>query len=454
MLLATAYHLVLLDASTYSVLLDQSRSTWVLPSIVHTSRQPLSQIVTEWLETSQVTADVIHEATLGRYSRDVTYGYCALIVRALNAACPLRWVRIDVALQPATLTSLEWLTLATCMSRIRSPTADFDSPRWLELLNQWAATKLIAHGFAPFATPRVFRYLRNRRIIEWPTARGVCYLKAGVEFVPHESRVTRALAEKFPQNFPTTIAVNESRGWWLCTALPGTVLTSEHLTSDVGSRLGRTVARLQRDATGFTSLRSVFGTRHISHDTLTSAVRLIESAIPQVDATPPSRLAFGDDHLSISDVVSLCHDLKRLPCSFLHCDLWLGNIIDTGSSIGLIDLENAQWGPVTLSLWPFIRRVRTRMVNDISQDVIEPYIDEWSSTVSTSHLRRVISMLHVTGRLFHFLACINEACPWILADGFSPHRQQLHQALRSIRLALHHSGIRIRSTSLTFPEPS
>lgn len=407
----TIYHLLLFDGSARRILVERVGARWLAPILRYSGlRGHQAEVLPAAAGRLGITAWPVHDAPVNdapvNDAGDDAHAYCAFVVEAASHTHHGEWIPLDDAMQTSPgprvwpLFEVQRRALARCVKRFEHPTAPLDSPRQVNAGEAWALTALAAHGYARTGAAQVLRHTRTRRVMKWPTRRGDVYLKMNAESVHHEARVTRALAARLPEQFVHTIDLNPTHGWWLYEGMAGEPLVADQLTADLGARVGTAIARIQRLAASDAVIAASFGSCRASAEDLLATARLARGLVERF-ADTDERLAALHDEDAWDGVAEACRTLGTVPCSFVHADLWLQNILDRGDALGLIDAEDSVWGPVVLTLSHPLAMLRAKAVRDVSQQVIDAYVDEWRAGCAPTTLRSAVRTLDVVSRLWH-----------------------------------------------------
>jgi hypothetical protein len=375
---------------------------WLLP-IVQVEQGRLSALLLDRLFALGIAASPVHEARpsgTGLVARDT---YCALTTTTLDTAGHLVWASLHELCPHKAIAPLQCDILNTCRQRFYHPVFDFDAPRQRDELEAWARGALEEQGVQPIGDPIPLAYPRYRRVSRWRTTSGDVYLKASKMTVPHERRAAAALAAAMPDYFVRSLAYRSARGWWLYRALAGEPLNTRPITSAIGARIGKTVAKLQRVSTEAPPIRAAFRGWRLSAWNLAEFVPVVARLVDQLTSVD-AELAELHTHSAWVRASAACQDLSGLPSGFLHCDLCLTNIVATEQTMGLIDLEESYWGPVVLILWRLFESLQAEHSEDIIRDVVEAYVEVWDGAISATALQRAVSSLPITGRLYFIKA--------------------------------------------------
>ncbi|GIJ44248.1 hypothetical protein Val02_11340 [Virgisporangium aliadipatigenens] len=105
---------------------------------------------------------------------------------------------------------------------------------WFDEVVNWTVGRLAARGIRITGRPRQRTCTLWSYVLEFPTSAGSVYFKAAPRPFAHEPSLTAMLAEWYPDDMPTVIAVEPTRHWFLTEEIDGfDVLRPEPRSLDV-----------------------------------------------------------------------------------------------------------------------------------------------------------------------------------------------------------------------------
>jgi hypothetical protein len=394
------YHCVFHNETLSHVLVDPAAAPALLP-ILH-YEGPLfefERVLTPALRHFAVAATPIHEAELqSAVPGHPQSAYCGLIVSHLSDESPLEWMSVADVLRCESDDSNQHRALQTYLSRLRDPHAPFDTLEQIRETECWAEAQLTAHGYQDVRLDSVPRHSRQRRVARFRTSSGDIYFKAKPRTLEHEIRVTNALARTAPSCYGTTVAVDTIRAWWLREAVAGRILRQDEMTHDAGVCMGYGLAELQRRTLTRTDIAASFGQHTFGFGDLERLAMIARLHVHRAAVGRPELSDLLDDALW-NQVGACCERAAALPSSFIHVDLGLPNILLQESSVGLIDLEDALWGPAPLCLWPLIHDVDIGCDRQFAASIVDGYLAGWRGAPELPQIARSVESLSLTGRL-------------------------------------------------------
>jgi hypothetical protein len=394
------YHCIFHDEQVTRVLVDPTAAPHLLPVLHYEGPMfEFERVLTPALRRFAVAATPVHEAELPlSVPQRPQSAYCGLVVSHLGDGSPLHWMSLADLLQLDAGSRDQTTALQTYLVRLRYPQAPFDSLEQVRETERWAGAQLAARGYRDVRLHRVPRHGRRRRVALFRTASADFYFKAKQQTLEHEVRITDALARTAPGCYGVTIAVEPARAWWLREAVTGRVLRQQELTYDAAVQMGSGLAQLQRRALAYPDVAAPFGHYTISENDLTQLAMVARLHVHRAAAVDAKLLDLLDNSLW-RDVAACCRQVCALPSSVIHVDLGLPNIVLQESSVGLIDLEGALWGPAPLCLWPLIRDVYKGGGQQLAAAMVEGYLAGWRGAADLARLAASVDELDVTGPL-------------------------------------------------------
>lgn len=253
-------------------------------------------------------------------------------------------------------------------------------PAWRASALAWAAGELDRLGSRAAGEPDQFHVRPWSTVIRIPTSGGCVYLKAVPPHLAHEVRLTRWLAERFPDRVLPVLAADPERGLML---LPegGTRLRETRLDRRGWERLLREYAELQRRAAP-----------HVSE--------LLGLGVPdrRLASLPDALARVLPDRAMVARHAALCADLAAfgLPETIQIDDLHDGNVFVDGDRLRVFDWGDASVAHPFVSLGMILgtlaRHLGSARDDARVERVRDAYLERFSDLASLDALREAAAL--------------------------------------------------------------
>jgi hypothetical protein len=231
------------------------------------------------------------------------------------------------------------------LRRPRREERDWILPGWRRRVVAWVDRELARHEEGPVVQIEQVRIWEFSQVLRMRTDTADFYFKARPSSGRAEVRLTRQLAEAYPESMPAVLAVAADRGWMLMCAVPGPELTE---AVDIGrwEQAAGAIARIQLDWAGRGRELTALGCPHRGLDDLIAQTApLLEdtAAIQPRDAEALTEPEVVELRRRRRDFESLGAELAgyAVPESLEHGDLWASQVIVSDGGPVFIDWEDA-----------------------------------------------------------------------------------------------------------------
>ena len=276
-------------------------------------------------------------------------------------------------------------------------------PGWLNEAEAWMRERLRELKREPIGPIEQVRNNSISIVLRAHTAAGDVYVKAASPHFRHEARITRALAERFPEHTPRVLATDDTRSWMLL--------------EDFSPLLrGAPLETWQEALTIMGDLQRRFVTEHAWLFSIGCADRRLAVLREQIPALVDSAelRAELDEALwtklvaRVPELQEMCDALAAcgVPETLIHGDLHGGNVARGGGRVTLFDWTDAAVGHPFLDLVTFLPTERRKPpgVDDAkaaAQRLTDAYLEGWTTYASAAQLRRAMELLKSVAQLHH-----------------------------------------------------
>jgi hypothetical protein len=266
--------------------------------------------------------------------------------------------------------------------------ADWQRVGWLSEALQWISERLECHGIRVTGKYRQIASTSLHFLIEVSTSVGNFYLKGVRDCVTHEQSLTCELAEQFPIHFPSIIAIDEARHWWLMKDVGGRQLDQ---VSDIKrwEDVFRSLARIQIGYASRSDRLLTFGCPDYRLHTLASKIDSFFTLISEREARHSLEF-IGSASINRPALAQrlreLCGRLERykMPDSVGHGDLNFGNIRVTDNNCIFLDWATGYAGHPLFSLAGFLTYIEGKpgdmksARDGLRSAYLAPWLGDWS----------------------------------------------------------------------------
>lgn len=268
---------------------------------------------------------------------------------------------------------------------------------WFEEALEWIDTRLASLGLERSGPAVQLRTWQRSCVLRVPVLSGDLYFKALPPMFAFEIPLLQLLAEKRPGNFPTFLAIDDTRHWMLMPDLGGTLLDKVPDITRWEEGLEE-YARVQIDLAPSVNDLLAVGCPDRRLNWLAGEM---DELLGDTDL-----LKAGHEWLSGDDIVelrSMAPDLKRMceeltafniPYSIEHGDFWLGNVIATDSGYVYFDWSDSSVAHPFFSLVLIYQDewIELPDVPDARQRLRDAYLRPWAAYEPVDRLRRAFDI--------------------------------------------------------------
>ncbi|MBY7144816.1 aminoglycoside phosphotransferase family protein [Virgibacillus sp. NKC19-3] len=268
---------------------------------------------------------------------------------------------------------------------------------WRQRMEAWVKQKL------PYY-PITFVQIRSwERAALWKikTNQANYYLKAVPDVFSHEPSIHNYLAEHYPSYVPEVIALDLENNWYIMGELQGDLLGNSTNRSHWEDALYR-MGNIQKEA-------------HIHKDKLRKLgcpVRPIIEILNNHLEESLSELVSSNNislekhialKMSIPSMLSLAKGLResKLPISLDHGDLFGGNIMVHHGEPIIYDWSDSSLTHPFLSVIVLLEEVNEYFSEQISQQLLDVYLEEWRMFDSLARLYEEFRLVRVLAPLYY-----------------------------------------------------
>lgn len=402
------HHLVTLTAGASHAVALRTATGWLLPAQDKAPDRELPEQVSDHMSRVIGQVETVHEAPLtATRNSPIDEFYFVSRINETARASTIAMVPTAELLGTPALLPIQREALAVAIARETTPSAPFDSANRVADALTWARTRAAAGTGARVITVIPHRCARHEYVARLKTESGMLCFKGGLDRVKDEGRLTQMLWTVSPNQFPCTIAVDESRAWWLYRELEGELLVESRLTLDTACAALRALAALQKRVATCHPIE-----RHFAGRTM-NASDLLMRAHEVVAVSCAGRPELLDEWLGRrqewTDICSWVDGLG-IPSTLVPSDFWGRNLLLTRDGIGFIDLENCYWSHPWLPLLRFIREVEGAVgtSSEVGEAMTNAFVSAWASHVPPETMRRALAHLPLLARLFNLLLVNHE----------------------------------------------
>lgn len=410
----TTYYCVIPHTTQPRVLLLKRGGQWSLPSVEYGEK---------WLPYAvrQIALEVERqwglEVTFLRELEDRGVNVCEMENHSPQWEPPpdARWLdreelarlKIEPEAQRDVLQAWFDAALAGSMPRLRP---EWERVGWLAEAKIWIGEQLDLLGSAP-AGP-IVQYKAAwacSAILRVPTAKGDFYFKAGYAKPPGEPNVIRALAERWPRNVPTIVALNKERNWMLMPDFGGRRMTQ--LPADRWGQSLHRFAQIQASAASELERWRGLGCRVLEPTRLAAESEALfsdagERPLRQISGCTPEEITAL--RRQAEKVRRLCAEMDAcpVPLSLVHEDFREINVRLTGDTYIYFDWSD------TVVAHPFFSAVRfldflkpgdvpgRRSPERLKLYLRDSYLEPWTSYATRGSLREAFSAVQKLNPLY------------------------------------------------------
>lgn len=389
------FHLIIFDAQSRSVLIEELQSRWLLPVMC----RPLRCRVP--LEVQAYLGQVGLRGTVGgvlsdRYSSDVYENKDVILWIATHggnelSSTKLRWLPVEDCKEPRALLPFQGKAIGDA-APWRHPS--FRTPP-IDEIRDWTRAHAAGRGRR---LNNEFSQLRNgsrKMLLRFPTENGPPVFFFSGSTITSEAEWVSWLASRHPTHFPKTLGYDPLRSYWLIDTVPGTSL-SECLTLENCKLAVSELAKVQVSLVRQDHPRTADPAREFR---LASMAPSLDEDFEQL------RQAYqlnggGKDMLNGSVLCGLRAALLKaceleVPETFVHFDCASSNVFLEKQRIALIDFETAGWGFPFLSIESFLCSEEILLRRNWTEDLKRAYSEPWREVLTERQLTRAMSLVPI-----------------------------------------------------------
>ncbi len=319
----------------------------------------------------------------------------------------------------------------------------FHRPGWFEQADHWIHFQLDSLGIQVKGSVEQYRQGWNSScVLRVSTSQGWVFFKAGYEDKPGEATVTEALAQRWPDQVFSPLAVDTKRNWMLnrdFRAEGDSVLDLQHLPD-----FARALAALQLESSKDIAGWKALGCREVGMDDFLQFCEQPEIYKHrwQEGGGGLSEKEWSDLQLALQGLAQECRTLADtdLPSALVHPDFRDDNLIFADGQYHILD-----WSEVIIA-HPFLvlGRVLTdhratlsgRNLNpatmpigdELRQQVVKAYLDVFAAELGEAELEQALRAVERLDRLWMMMRILHRL-DWI--EVASPHYYKLIGALQT-----------------------
>ena len=281
-------------------------------------------------------------------------------------------------------------------------------PGWYKEAEQWFSSKLVELGIQATGSTQQFKGgVPSACLLRTATGNGHIFFKASYAKQPGEARLTRLLAERWPEHVPAPLAVSEPHNWMISRDFK---ITTDNMPgvndlAEFSATLGRLQLESINDLQSFSDMGCMNRNLEFLCNADGSANAQATGAVPVLKG---GKVPLVDEELkNLEKAFALARDeCKKLqayeiPDSFSHLDYRPDNFFVEDNVVKIID-----WADVAIA-HPFMSLCRTI-------DYLELYTQEGESlegfeTLSREHLEEMQSAYLKEFEKFESIERLNEA---------------------------------------------
>jgi len=280
---------------------------------------------------------------------------------------------------------------------------------WHITATNWITDQLNRQGIELISTIEQRRSWQRSSLWRVNTNAGYFYFKAVPLMFAHEPTLTQALAEKYPENFPTVIALDPERHWMLMKEVNGQLWDDVTKIELWENALG-TYAQIQIDSAKQSENLLALSCPDRRLDKL---VDPIDSLLADTVAMLPNQPE-GLSHSDIGRLRALGPQLKSMlaelasysiPQTLEHGDLWPGQILFRREKPIFIDWSDSSISHPFFSLnflsdppemQPFLARAP-----NLRKRLYDAYLEPWTSFAPMRKLKRIFRLVDLLAPLHY-----------------------------------------------------
>jgi hypothetical protein len=431
------------------LLLMHSHGEWRLP---------------EWEDATELpwhATDHVNRAVAARFGLETTVLRCVRSEHDPGADRNTRFYELDNHSAPHDMVPGTWIGRAELdILRVADPTAreligewfsrdngelPLRGPAWtrrgwyVEAL-AWAVARLREIGVSARGTPEQLRAWERSFLMRIPTDDGPFYFKAAPTMFRHEPVLAPWLADRFPQNFPSVVAVDHERGWFLQREAGGAALPLDEVREEEEwYRAVRRLAEIQVETTSHAKALRGLGCPY-------RGLEVLARRIPPLCADAGAMMLGQAGGLTRSEIdriaalaptlLALCGELAsyELPDALEHGDLWANNVLSTLAGPIYLDWSDSSVSHPFFSLSQLMTEAAGLLPassRESHRRLRESYLGPWRDHAPADVLTRAFELARVLAPV-HLAATVHaELLP---ASGY---RWELEPAVPAhLRLAL------------------
>jgi Phosphotransferase enzyme family len=297
----------------------------------------------------------------------------------------LRWVGLDGeppdAADPLRPRLHDWLTewrTNTPGPTLRPP---WSRSGWFARASAWMKTELAAAGRPAQGPVQPVQLWALSGILRTDTSGGRVFLKAVPAFFSHEPAVTRLLAQAFPNDVPSVLAVEPAEGWLLLDDF-GDLTVGESGNDDLWEdSLGRLVA-MQRAFVGRGDDLLAFGCPERPMSALPDQLAEVLEHPPTLESgrSPSDRRRIV---AAVAQLVAEIEDIE-MPSTLVHGDFHPWNVALVDARPVIFDWSDAALGNPLCDLVTWFKEIKEPERRDRFWSA---YIDAWAPMMAPDWLR-------------------------------------------------------------------
>ena len=299
--------------------------------------------------------------------------------------------------------------------------APWATPGWFTAASAWMSERLAGLNRPPTGAVQQFRNLGISSLLRVPTQAGLVYLKATAKlplFVNEAALMTR-LAEKFPCQIPSPLAIEPEKGWMLLDDFGADLRTNNPTVEEVASAL-RQFGALQTKSAPLVGELLGLGCLDRRLPVLAHQIDLLaEHPLSRRHAKPHD---LAQLHSLAPQIKERCAELAsyHLPDTLVHGDLHMGNVARNGEGYLFYD-----WSDACIT-HPFLDMITPYFFQEEPGEKIQlrdAYLSQWTDWEAIERLQeawqlaRPLAALHQAVSYLHILLGQEELIHEEMADG-------------------------------------
>lgn len=284
-------------------------------------------------------------------------------------------------------------------TRLTEPDSPFRSPwarpGWFAEASNWISTQLEG-------VERI-EQIKNwgiSSVLRVQTRMGDCYFKVSTTraLFADEPRVTRALAERFPDDIPMPLAVHLERGWMILPDIGSNLYDTPVELNDWLTLIGR-YARLQRE----------LADKHawlLSVGCLDRRQGVLETQVQELLKDDEALGGLGPEEVQTlrnreAELLHHCASLRAsgIPDSLVHGDWHPGNIAVKDGVYRFFDWTDACLAHPFFDVPSMLDELLERLGMDAREPLLDAYLNAWTDFAPLEHLKSLLSSIQIAGYL-------------------------------------------------------